>query len=543
VLGACAAVLAVYIALSFVNNPHGFLGTDTGAKVATMRVMKERHLALDPDVGYWAERWDPQGSLHPLYQSAHIGKRWVIVTTLPVLFLGEQLYRVGGYRLALLLPMLGSLCAALAAKALAERLAGRGGWLAFGIVALGSPLAVYAVDFWEHSIGVALMAWGFVLLLDVAQGRAGWRAAAGAGLLFGAAATLRQEAYVYVAVAVGGACIWVLYRNRRLLPALMIGVVAVIGFALPFAGNQALERATLGSSLRSQRVSYSTSGTVGTPTGTRVNEAALTAVGLFPDLSAKSYFLGAALLVLLVVLARAAPSPGRTGIAAVAAAGVGVVYALRFADGFGFVPGLVAATPFAALGLAWAWRSTDMRLLALAALVALPLVWAFQFPGGAAPQWAGRYILVSGFLLGVLGLASLHRIPRWSGLTFAAAALAVTGFGLGWLAVRSHDVDRARRALDRRPEPVLVSRIAHLPREVGASYDYGGRRWLTAVTDDDQTRAAGVVRDAGIREFGLVTLSSLSTPAAIDGFTRGAGSTIPFLSGVDLRVTTYSAQQ
>src|SRR5205807_2001537 len=153
-----------------------------------------------------------------------VGHRWVDVTTVPMLYLGYPLYRLGGYRLALLLPMLGAVAAALAARALARRLgADEGvGWAAFFLVAVASPLAIYALDFWEHSIGVALMGWGVVLLLDAlrlaapvsgapgrqngdptrqkAVGVRSWgRAAATAGLLFGAAATLRTEALVYAA--------------------------------------------------------------------------------------------------------------------------------------------------------------------------------------------------------------------------------------------------------------------------------------------------------------------------------------------------------
>src|SRR5436190_9654898 len=146
-MAACVAVLAAYVALAFVNNQRGFLGTDTGAKVATMRVMEQRHRALDPDVGYWAARWDPSGRLHPLYQTARVERRWVAVTTLPILYLGEQLYRAGGYRLVLALPMLGSVMAALAARALARRLGAGDGWAAFWVAALGSPLALYALDF------------------------------------------------------------------------------------------------------------------------------------------------------------------------------------------------------------------------------------------------------------------------------------------------------------------------------------------------------------------------------------------------------------
>ena len=81
----------------------------------------------------------------------------------------------------------------------------------------------------------------------------------------------------------------------------------------------------------------------------------------------------------------------------------------RFAKGLGFVPGLVATTPLAALGLA-ARLAPLGRRIAVFAIAALPLVWAFQYTGGAAPQWGGRYLLVSGLLLGVVGIVSLGRI-------------------------------------------------------------------------------------------------------------------------------------
>src|SRR5688500_18638468 len=96
-------LLAVYLNLSLAMSPRGFLGTDTGGKVATLRAMDECGCA-DPDVGYWAERWDPDGSLHPLYYTSRVGDRWVDATTLPMLLSAWPLYALGGYRAALLLP-------------------------------------------------------------------------------------------------------------------------------------------------------------------------------------------------------------------------------------------------------------------------------------------------------------------------------------------------------------------------------------------------------------------------------------------------------
>jgi len=92
-------------------------------------------------------------------------------------------------------------------------------WAAFWLTGLASPLTIYALDFWEHSIGVALVGWGVVLLLTFFEGTTSQESfvpskikrVAGAGLLFGAAATLRTEALVYAAVAGGLAAA----RSRR----------------------------------------------------------------------------------------------------------------------------------------------------------------------------------------------------------------------------------------------------------------------------------------------------------------------------------------
>ena len=37
--------LALYVALSFANDPKGYLGTDTGGKVATLRMMSDARAA------------------------------------------------------------------------------------------------------------------------------------------------------------------------------------------------------------------------------------------------------------------------------------------------------------------------------------------------------------------------------------------------------------------------------------------------------------------------------------------------------------------
>ena len=544
---ACVLLLAVYAGLSFANDTHGTLGTDTGGKVATLRTMESR--GLDPDVGYWAARWDPHGDLHPLFYTSPIGAKWVNVTTLPVLYAAEPLFRLGGYRLALLLPMLGSVLAALAAAAVARRL-GADGWLAFVVVGLLSPLAIYALDFWEHSIGVALMAWAVVLLLDVLDRGIPrpWPRALGAGLLFGAAATLRTEALVYAAVATAAVCLVLLFRRRRLGLPVLVGLVVTFGLLLPLAGNTALEQATVGGTIRTARTSGSAA-EAGRGARLRLEEGLLTAVGLYPEVSWKSVAVGGGMLLLLVVASWAVRRRRELGPAVVGGGGAAALVAVRFTQGLGFIPGMTAAGPVAAIGLGGGWsssqavgsaESTGLRRLLLAiAVAALPIVWAFQFLGGAYAQWGGRYVLMSGFLLTVLGAAALERAPRPAAVGALALAASVTVFGLLWLSSRTHDVARAEAALYGRRDAVLISRVAHLAREGGAYYRYGGRPWLTAVTDAQEQAAVGVVREAGMAGFAVVD-DGTGSVGSFGGFRPEGTSHVEFL-GLRLRLTSYRA--
>jgi hypothetical protein len=534
-LVACGVLLLVYVAVSFLNDPHGFLGTDTGGKVATLRMMA-RHHTLDPNLGYWAQRWDPSGRLHPLYYTSHLNGRWVNVTTLPALIVALPLWMLGGYRLALLVPMMGAVLAALAARSLARRLGAGNGNAAFWIVGLASPLVIYALDLWEHSLGVAIVAWGVVVLIDAVEA-ADWRRGLLAGGLFGLAATMRTEALVYGGVATAVACLLLVRRTLR--GAVLLGATAALGLVILLAANNGLERAAIGTTLRSERVS-GTASAGGSGVKIRSEEAVLTATGLEPELSGQTYVIGIVLLGLLLLAAS-----GRQGTATLAGAGALILYAIRAADGLGFIPGLVATTPIV-VAAAFFRRSTSgaaRKMMLGTALVALPLVWVFQYSGGAAPQWAGRYILPSGLLLLVAGVLALPEIRKPIRVGFIALSVAVTGFGVAWLAQRSHDTARMERALGRRPEPVLVSRIAHLAREGGAFYGtVDDRRWLTAVTASDVQLASTVLDQAGVDRFAMIDLPEDGAPAArIGQFSASPSSDrVPWLDGVVLRVTSYS---
>ena len=212
----------------------GFLSTDVGGKVATLEAM-HRNGTLSPDLGYWAVDVDPDGSLYPMWSTNQVGDKWVNATTLPMLLVALPLYAVGGLFAAGLVPIAGTVAAALGARTLARRL-GSDGVAAFWIVGAASPLTVYALDFWEHSIGVALMVWAVVGVLDASRSEGSWLPALGAGLLFGIAASMRQEALIYGFVS-GLALGLRLLTAGRPLAMLARGAALIVGFGVAWQVN------------------------------------------------------------------------------------------------------------------------------------------------------------------------------------------------------------------------------------------------------------------------------------------------------------------
>jgi hypothetical protein len=534
---AAAVLLAAYVGLSFLNNTHGYLGTDTGGKTATLEAM-ERSNSFDPDVGYWAKQWDPDAKFHPLFYTSRVGDRYINVTTLPVVVAAEPLWRIGGYRLALLLPMLGSIGTAFAARAIADRIVAGRGWAAFWITGLASAATIYALDFWEHSIGLALIGWAMVALLEVHAERASVRNSLLAGLAFGAAFTMRTEAAVYAFVALAVICLLVLQRTRSIIEPLRIGLAAMAGAAIPFLLNVLLERALLGQGLRASRTASAAAGG-GTTLGTRLREGLTTTFSLSGS-DSSAILLGALIIVMLGYLAAKAIRGEQVadgGVLVVLGALSAGLYVFSFAShGFGFIPGFAMVTPFAAVAAARAWPHPQARVIVAISLLALPVVWLFQFSGGAVPQWGGRYVLTSALLLGAVGVALADRVHRAVVGLLVAIAVFATFVGVGWLIQRSDAIDGVRRDLASRPEPALISDIGFWLRELGPeALDH---KWLSVANADEVDDAAKIVSDAGIDEVAVLSLD-VGSPRQIDGWSQVRADHYRWL-GVDFRVVTYN---
>jgi hypothetical protein len=540
-LVAAVVLFGIYVALSFAVDPRAFLGSDAGGKAASLEVMVRRH-TLVPDIGYWAEPSDPAGTLHPLVLTSHVGDHWLNATTLPMLVASYPLAAAWGARGALLLPMLGAVCTALGARRLVRLLGGSPARadLGFWVIGLASPVTLYALQFWEHTLGLAAIVWAVNLLLRVQDAHRPMRLAFVAGALFGIAATMRTEALVYGLVATLVVLVTMCRAQQGFRHVVQTAIGALAGVIVPLVANEVLERAVLGSSVRAGRTA-GTAGGAGSEFAGRAQDAFIStfsAVGAtrqtVPILLGVVFVASIARAVWLAAASRvdAARVPALAAIAVALAAGVA-------ARGPGFVPGLFPTMPLAVGGLvALALvrdRASTVRTVGVIAVAALPLVWLLQYRGHMIPQWSGRYVLTTGVLLLAVAIAALPARPRLVLAGLTVLSIAVTSFGFVWTVQRTRTVAQTAALLATRPEPVLIATDANLFRETGAaSVD---RRWLHASTRAQLDDAFAIAVTAGAHEVGVVhePTENITAPA---GWAATGDARVPYL-GDPLVLTTY----
>ena len=233
-------------------SPHGYLGTDTGGKVATLEVMAHHGGGLDP-----TSATGPHGGI-PRPTSTGSTTRPARRPVSERHVAADDLRGAAALRAGRLPPGAPAAHGRRRGRAPSRPGAGaapgpRDGWVAFWVVGLASPVTIYALDLWEHSLGLALMAWGVVALLDA------WAApdvvARSAGrLAFGAAASMRTEAFVYGFVATAAICCCCCGATDRCRAA-RGGRHRAAGFAAMLGANEPLEIGVLGTTMRAARAS------------------------------------------------------------------------------------------------------------------------------------------------------------------------------------------------------------------------------------------------------------------------------------------------
>ena len=121
----------------------------------------------------------------------------------------------------------------------------------------------------------------------------------------------------------------------------------------------------------------------------------------------------------------------------------------------------------------------------------------------------------------------------------AAAGALVTLAGVGWTIERTHAFADTFSALADRPEPALIFHDPFLAREAGPiGLD---ERWLAATGPEARVEALAVLEAAGIGEVGFVEHADRGEARELPGWDLVGESTVPLVSGLELRVTTWRA--
>ena len=479
--------------------------------------------STSPVLPYWASAYDPEGKLFPVANSGTVNGQFVGVATVPMLEAALPLYRLGGVRATLLLPLAGTLAWAAAASALARRF-GRDARLTFFVVAFASPAAVYALTFWEHSLGVAAMMWALVVLVDVSRGRRSIGFMAVAGLLFGIAGTMRTEALAFGAVLTAFYGLRRAWAVRRPFVAGAGGMAAGLGLLVPLVLNDRLEWAVLGTGLRAQRATGAAAAG-GTSPWLRLRAAGVATLAPLSNASIASLALGAVIVGSVALGVWWSHQDARLIVGRkLRTAGVLVGGAL-VASRYGFVPGLFITTPLAIAGALRAAKRGAERELVTAICAAMGAVLATQYIVDPLPlaEWSGRYLLMGGSVLLVLGLGESPARRLLIG-----ASIGITAIGLVWSVDRSHRVDSFFRDLNSRNDDVVISRDVGLLREAGAAG--AGRQWLNARTPADLELAINVAKRAEAETVLVIAPRLMQLPKSFDCFTEIRREPEKFLS-------------
>lgn len=512
-------LLAVYWVLSLALSPEGYLSTDVGGKTASLAAMEARG-DWSTDIGYWAEDTDPNGDVFPYAHTSNTDEGWWVNTSsLPMVMLARPLWMIGGGQLVLLLPMLSAVGAALIAGRLQSRLDGSSGVAATLLVGLATPLTVYALDFWEHTPGVFFMALGGWATLVAAE-RSTVRHALLAGAGFALAATMRQEALVYgfgAGLVLCGASIQKWRRQdvgigRAIATCAAMALSAVAVLAASVIGEILYYGETLRSGRSAEAASATTSGI-----GERVSAGLVTALSPINALHPVSYLLGSVLLAGLLWLAISAERGDDLRRPAIVSLIVSLVMVLRVVR-FGptFIPGLVPTTVFAAAGAWFGLRRSSHRLMAALALVPVPIVFFTQYAAGAVPQWGGRYLLFTGYLLTIIGVSAMLEVNKTVFKSLVVAAVLVTATGVWFASIRTNliedDFDLIEAVSD---GEVVVWYDPVIAREGGVNVI--GQRWLTTFGSGQTDLVLEVLDVNTIDRFVFIDAAGAEAPA-FDGF-------------------------
>jgi hypothetical protein len=444
----------------------------------------------DFSIPYPAAALDPDGRYFPLGDWFHFRRngRFYLAYSPYFSMLSAPLFRLFGFSGLLLIPALAALGTVWASyeavRARAPELAGP----AAAVVGLATPLFMYGVVFWDHSLAVALAAGALLLLARAVSGPAerGWDVV-GAGALLGLGLWFRNEMYAFAAAVI---LAWIFTSGRSGLRNLGL---LLSGAAGPAGGLWVLNTMLFGSAVgwkghdlvatRITGVAHASTGTPGAVAWIidKLSNAYYQLVS--PDFYAfnPTAIMGGVMLsgaLLLGALLLIFGVRRHSGFQIFLGAGVATAVTILLAADRTMVSGLLPTAPVVVLALGAGFRGRWERFLWSVIVLFGAAIIATGTHGGL--QWGPRYLLPAIPALVWLAASTVCRMrtcaaERWPlvrhGLAaFVAAALMLQAAGLDQVLQASVRNARLNAWLGRAPAHIVVTPLQWLTIGSGPVY-------------------------------------------------------------------------
>lgn len=537
VLAACLA--AQLVAGLVLARTHGFWSPDSAVRYLQVEGLLASGYR-DLSVPYPAEALDPGGRYFPLGGWFHFQRGGRFYLSYPPYFsmLSGPLFRLLGFGGLLVIPALSVLATVWISYGVVRSRVPHLAWPSAAVLGLATPLLVYGVVFWDHSLAV-LLATGALALLggDVEEASGGTWRLVGAGALIGLGMWFRNEMYPLAAAIV---IAWVVAHRpafRRVAP-------LAAGIAGPACAVWALNARFFGSPFgwKGHDLATTRIGGVAQASSNGVSGAAAWATDKFgnayyqlfsPDFyaynaPAVAWGLALAGAILLGMVLLRSGVRRRSSALALAGLTVAVGASLLVVSARTMVSGLLPAAAVVALAAFAGARARWERFLwTVIALFAVAVILTGTHGG---LQWGPRYllpVLPPLIWLAAVGVARIQSDAGelWPVLRPGLAALAVAGCVL-----QLSGLDQVQQAASRNarlnawlrsvPAEVVVTPLQWLT--LGSGPVYFDKKMLLVRSPEDFRELVGTLSARRVRRWTYIPFSGPAfSPMTVAGWTDG----------------------